>query len=123
MAKKRPPIMPRAEALRSGTREPVVIVGRCQIGEREAEDVLITDFSARGCRLRGNSIGVTKSEGVQLWLGEHGPVPAKLKWVKKGSLGLAFDAPIDDEVLAGLMAEPMAPIPSNVVPLRRRSAA
>ena len=110
----------RAEALRTGSRESVVIAGTCQVGERPAEAVLVTDLSARGCRLRGDSIGVTKSEPVQLWLGDAGPIGAKLKWVKKGSLGLAFDASLDEKLLEDLLAAPMAPVPSNVVPLKRR---
>lgn len=107
--------------LRGGPRESVIIPGRCQVGERPVEDVLATDLSARGCRLRGNSIGVTKTEPVQLWLGEIGPIAAKLKWVKKGSLGLAFEAPLHEDVLQPLLDAPVPPIPSNVVPLRRRT--
>jgi hypothetical protein len=106
--------------LRTGPRESVVIPGKCQVGERAVEEVLVTDLSARGCRLRGNSIGVTKTEPVQLWLGDAGPVAAKLKWIKKGSIGLAFESPLDDGVLQPLLDAPAAPIPSNVVHLRKR---
>lgn len=109
--------------LRAGPRAPVVIPARCQVGERAVEEVLVTDISARGCRLRGNSIGVTKAEPVQLWLGDSGPVAAKLKWVKKGSLGLAFEAVLDETLLEALLAAPAPPVPSNVVPLRRRAEA
>jgi hypothetical protein len=108
--------------MRGATRESVVILGACRIGERPSEDVLITDLSANGCRLRGNSVGVTKAEAVELMVGEHGPIPAKLKWLKKGSLGLAFESPLDEGVLQRLLDAPAAPAPSNVVPLRRRSA-
>jgi len=107
--------------LRGAPRESVIIPARCQVGERVVEEVLVTDLSARGCRLRGNSIGVTKAEPVQLWLGEIGPIAAKLKWVKKGSIGLAFEAPLDDKVLRPLLDAPVPPVPSNVVPLRRRA--
>jgi hypothetical protein len=107
--------------LRGAPRESVIIPGRCQVGERAVEEVLVTDLSARGCRLRGNSIGVTKTEPVKLWLGEIGPIAAKLKWVKKGSLGLAFGAPLDEKVLQPLLDAPVPPIPSNVVPLRKRA--
>jgi hypothetical protein len=110
----------RAEALRTGVRESVAIPGTYQVGERPAEPVLVTDLSAYGCRLRGDSVGVTKSEPVMLWLGETGPIGAKLKWVKKGSLGLAFDDALDDNLLERLLATPFAPAPSNVVPLKRR---
>ena len=120
-SRKRPNILPRTDLLRGGPRKPVVIPGRCQVGEREAEDVLVTDLSAMGCRLRGNSIGVTKTEPVQLWLGDGGPIAAKLKWVKKGSLGLAFESPLDEAVLQPLLDAPVPPAPSNVVHLRHRS--
>ena len=121
MAKKRAPIPPRSDMLRAAPRENVVIPGRCQVGDRAVEEVLFTDLSARGCRLRGNSIGVTKTEPVQLWLGDAGPIAARLKWVKKGSIGLAFEAPLDDKVLRPLLDAPVPPVPSNVVPLRRRA--
>ena len=107
--------------LRGAPRESVIIPGQCQVGERAVEEVLVTDLSARGCRLRGNSIGVTKTEPVQLWLGDHGPIAARLKWVKKGSLGLAFETPLDEEVLQPLLDAPVPPVPSNVVPLTRRA--
>jgi hypothetical protein len=107
--------------LRGAPRESVIIPGRCQVGDRPAEEVLVTDFSARGCRLRGNSIGVTKAEPVQLWLGEIGPIAAKLKWLKKGSIGLAFETALDEDVLQPLLDAPAAPAPSNVIPLRRRA--
>jgi hypothetical protein len=122
MAKKRTAILQRTDTLRTGPRESVIISGQCQVGERPIEDVLVTDLSARGCRLRGNSIGVTKTEPVQLWLGDAGPIAAKLKWVKKGSLGLAFESALDDDMLQPLLAMPASPAPSNVVPLRRRPA-
>jgi hypothetical protein len=118
MPRKRAHIPPRTDLLRTGPREDVVIPGRCQVGERPAEDVIVTDLSARGCRLRGNSIGVTKTEPVQLWLGDGGPIAARLRWVKKGSLGLAFEAPLDEAVLQPLLDAPAPPIPSNVVHLR-----
>jgi len=110
----------RADALRTGSRESVVITATCQVGERAAEAVLVTDLSPRGCRLQGDSIGVTKSEPVQLWFGDAGPITAKLRWVKKGSLGLAFDAALDEKLLEDLFANPFEPAPTNVVPLKRR---
>ena len=105
--------------LRGAPRESVVIPARCQVGDRLAEEVLVTDLSARGCRLRGNSIGVTKAEPVQLWLGDACPIAARLKWIKKGSIGLAFEAALDDGVLQPLLDAPAPPVPSNVVPLKR----
>ena len=119
MARKRPKILPRTDMLRAGPRESVIIPGKCQVGERPVEEVLVTDLSAMGCRLRGNSIGVTKTEPVQLWLGDAGPIAAKLKWVKRGSIGLAFDAALDEGILQPLLDAPAPPVPSNVVHLRR----
>jgi hypothetical protein len=107
--------------LRTGPRASVIISGKCQVGERSVEEVLVTDLSARGCRLRGNSIGVTKTEPVQLWLGDAGPISARLKWIKKGSIGLAFESALDDTILQPLLDAPPPPVPSNVVPLKRRA--
>ena len=107
--------------LRAGPRASVIIAAKCQVGERPAEEVLVTDLSAKGCRLRGNSIGVTKTEPVQLWLGDAGPIAARLKWVKKGSLGLAFEAALDESFLQPLLDAPAPPIPTNVVHLRHRA--
>ena len=121
MAKKRAPILPRSDMNRAGPRESVIIPGKCQVGERPAEEVLVTDLSAKGCRLRGNSIGVTKTEPVQLWLGDAGPISAKLKWVKKGSIGLAFEAVLDEAILQPLLDAPAPPVPSNVVHLRKQA--
>src|SRR5688500_1944203 len=122
MATKRSRILPRSDMLRGAPRESVIIPGRCQVGDRTVEDVLVTDLSARGCRLRGNSIGVTKTEPVQLWLGETGPIAAKLRWIKKGSIGLAFEAALDENVLPPLLNAPAPPSPSNVVPRGERGA-
>jgi len=121
MAKKRAQIPPRSDLLRTASRKSVVIPARCRIGERTVDEVLVTDLSANGCRLRGNSIGVTKTEPVELWLGELGPFAARLKWVKQGSLGLAFESPLDEDILRPLLDAPAAPVPSNVVPLKRRA--
>ena len=77
------------------------------------------DLGADGCRLLGLSAGVTKSDPLQLWLGDAGPFAASLKWAKRGSLGVAFDSPLDDPLL-GRLAEAV-PEP-NVVPMRRNRA-
>ncbi len=77
------------------------------------------DLGAHGCRLLGLSIGVTKSDPLELWLDDAGPVAARLKWVKRGSLGVEFDAPLDAELLGRLTEAGPAP---NVLPLRRSRA-
>ena len=119
MPKKRAPIPPRIDILRGNARAPVVLSGKCQIGERAIEEALITDLSAGGCCLRANSIGVTKTEQARVWLGEVGPVPARLAWIKQGSIGLAFETALEEAVLRPLQEAPAAPIPSNVVPLKK----
>jgi hypothetical protein len=55
-----------------------------------------------------------------MWLGDLGPLTARLKWVKRGSAGLAFDTALTEEELESvkLTAVPV-PLP-QVVPLRRR---
>lgn len=120
MAKKRAHILPRPNVSRTDAREPVVIAGTCRIGDRPAEEVLVIDLGANGCQVRGNSLGVTKSEPLELQIADVGPLAARLKWVRKGSLGVTFDVPLDDEVLQKLYATPLPP--PNVVPMRRRSA-
>ena len=120
MAKKRAHILPRSEMARSDEREAVVITGTCRIGDRPAEEVLIIDLGATGCRVRGNSLGVTKSEPLELQIADVGPLAARLKWIKKGSLGVAFNVPLDEAALQKLYETPLPP--PNVVPLRRRSA-
>lgn len=114
-------MLPRTEIPRGGARHAVILAGRYQVGDRPPEEVLITDLGADGCRLRASSVGVTKMEPIQLWLGEFGPVPARLKWVKKGSLGLAFESPLDEANLGVLLEAAPPTADSNVVPLRRRA--
>lgn len=114
MAIKRPKLVNRGDG--AGARNPVRIAGTCQAGDREAEEVLITDISEQGCELRLVSIGVTKGEPFLLRIGDEDPIPGRLKWARQGSLGVVFDAPLDETVLARLLA--VVP-PSNVVALRR----
>lgn len=113
---KRPKLIHRSEDTRGDPRHAVTVSASCQVGDRAVEDVLVTDLSPSGCRVRLVSIGVTKSEPVQLWLGAEDPVAAKLTWVKQGALGLAFDTPLDDAAVERLSGQTL---PANVVPLRR----
>jgi hypothetical protein len=101
---------------RTTVRKPVVIDGECVIGDRPKEAALVTDLGRQGCRVRTEAVGVTRSESLQLWLGEFGPIAGTLKWSKGGSLGVLFDVPLEDGTLEALLAagEP----PSNVVELR-----
>ena len=95
------------------------ISGRCRAGDRDIQEVLVMDLASQGCRVLGLSVGVTKSDPLELWLGELGPVAARLKWVKRGSLGVEFDTPLDVDVLEGLAAADPKP---NVLPMRRSRA-
>jgi hypothetical protein len=104
---------------RADERTAVHLAGRCRAGERDLQDVLVTDLGSTGCRMLGLSAGVTKSDRLELWLGESGPFAARLKWAKRGLLGVEFDRPLDPallESLANAVAEP------NVVPMRRSRA-
>lgn len=74
------------------------------------------DLGAHGCRLLGLSVGVTKTDPLELWIDDAGPIAARLKWAKRGSLGIEFDAPLEAGVLARLTEAVPTP---NVVPLRR----
>jgi hypothetical protein len=104
---------------RAGERTAVTLDGKCRAGEREIQDVLVLDLGQHGCRLLGVSVGVTKSDPLQLWLGDAGPFAARLKWAKRGSLGVEFDEPLDEHVLERLAGEDSRP---NVVPMRRSRA-
>jgi len=101
---------------RAEERTQVSIEGRCRAGERDLQDVLVLDLGPNGCRLLGLSVGVTKSDPLELWLGDAGPVAARLKWAKRGSLGVAFESPLDEVLLQRLAQEATAP---NVVAIRR----
>ena len=114
-APKRPKLFERGESARTGDRQPVRIPASCQVGERAAEDVIVTDISAQGCKMGLVSIGVTKSEPVTLYFGTEPAISGRLKWIKQASLGVAFDTPVSHEQMARLMAL----VPDNVVPIRR----
>ncbi len=116
---KRPLLATRYTGPRAGSRDFVSLEGRCRLGEGEESPVSVLDLDARGCRVKGITAAVTKSEVLLLWLGEVGPVTGRLRWLKRGSAGVAFDIPLSDEDLAriGDTAVP-APVP-QVVPLRR----
>jgi hypothetical protein len=106
----------RPEKERADERTAVSISGRCRAGDRDIQEVLVMDLAKQGCRLLGLSVGVTKNDALELWLGEVGPVAARLKWVKRGSLGVEFATPLEAEVLERLATTDPAP---NVLPLRR----
>ena len=118
MTAKRSKISTRSETVRSGDRNSVTMNGRCQVGDRPEQDVDVMDLDPHGCRLRGGTVGVTKTEPLKIWLGPFGPVAAHLKWAKRGSVGIGFDEPLAPGVVEGL---PRDPPTSSVVALRRSS--
>ena len=99
----------------ASARRKVAIDGRCSIGGHEAQDALVTDLGLTGCRMRANAIGVTKSDSVELWLGEIGPIASRLEWTRGGALGVSFKTPLEPELLDALCE---ASLLAKVVPLR-----
>ena len=83
-------------------RHGVAIEGRCSIGGRDAQPVLLTDLSPTGCRMHADAIGVTKSATIELWLGETGPIASKLEWIRDGALGVSFETEIEPALLEAL---------------------
>ncbi|WP_305096737.1 hypothetical protein [Croceibacterium aestuarii] len=100
---------------RTAGREQVAIPGRCSIGGREEEEVLVTDLGRHGCRMHTGAVGVTRSERLVLILAGCAPIQGSLKWSKGGALGVRFSEPLGQEQLETLCAEQSAP---NVVPIR-----
>jgi len=105
---------------RAGPREFVSLEGRCRVGEGQAEPIAVLDLDAGGCRVKGITAALTKADPLQLWLGDVGPVSGKLRWVKRGSAGIAFTDPLDVHQLAAVKLTAL-PLPeAEVIPLRRR---
>lgn len=100
---------------RTSGHEPVAIAGTCKIGERDEEEVLVTDLGNQGCRLHTGAVGVTKTEKLVLNIAGCAPIEGSLKWSKGGALGVRFTKPLGDELLETLCTEQSA---ANVVPIR-----
>jgi hypothetical protein len=116
MSSRKPAMLSRKSARPDDSaRRHVAIEGRCSIGGREAQDVMVTDLDPTGCRMRANAVGVTKAEPLKLWFGATGPIDGRLKWTKGGALGVSFETPLEDELLETLYR---ASLLSNVIPLR-----
>ena len=118
----RPKLATRYSGPRAEGREFVSLEGRCVVGEGAAEPIAILDLDARGCRVRGIGAALTKSDLLLLWLGEVGPVRARLRWAKRGSAGVAFDAPLDEVELARVRTTAAPVALPQVLPMRRRAA-
>jgi hypothetical protein len=117
MSRSKPaPLSNRAERSRDDTRQRVSIEARCRAADREIQDVLVMDLGQSGCRLLGVAAGITKSDPLQVWLGDAGPFAARLCWAKRGSLGVEFDEPLDETLVSRLADATAQP---NVVAMRR----
>jgi hypothetical protein len=117
MSRSKPaPLSNRAEVERDEPRQRVSIEARCRAADREIQDVVVMDLGQSGCRLLGVAAGVTKNDPLQLWLGEAGPIAARLCWAKRGSLGVEFDEPLDQQLVNQLAETAAQP---NVVTMRR----
>ena len=118
---KRPLLATHYTGPRAAARDVVSLAGTCKLGEGEEHAVSVLDLDTRGCRISGFTATVTKAAEIELRLGTFGPIAARLRWAKRGSAGLKFDAELTDEQLAE--AERSAvPAASRVVPLRRPAA-
>jgi hypothetical protein len=116
---KRPKLATRYAGPQAGARDVVSLEGRCRVGEGAEASVSVLDLDSRGCRVRGITAAVTRDAPVQLWLGSIGPIEARLRWVKLGSAGLAFETMQSDEALAEARATAAWVAPPRVIPLRR----
>lgn len=107
------------EGARAERRQSLRIPAQCQVGDRPPEDVSITAIDREGCSLWPVAVGVTKSQPVTLYLKGEAPVAGELRWIRQGSLGVAFTAPLDEAVVERLR---VIEAPSNVITLRKNSA-
>lgn len=116
---KRPKLATKYSGPRAGDRDTVSLEARCRVGEGAEIEVAVLDLDAGGCRVRGITTAVTKGGAVQLWLGTVGPIAARLRWVKLGSAGLAFEAPLEEPAMAEARTSAAWATPPRVIPLRR----
>lgn len=119
---KRPKLATKYSGPQAGGRDVVSLEARCRVGESEETTVSVLDLDAHGCRVRGITSAVTKGAPVELWLGSIGPIGARLRWVKLGSAGLAFDVPLTEEALFEGRSGAAWVAPPRVIPLRRSTA-
>lgn len=116
---KRPKLATRYTGPRSGARDSVSLEARCRVADGTESTVAVLDLDAGGCRVRGIATAVTKGAPVEFWLGTVGPVVGRLRWLKQGSAGFAFDAALTELELEEARASAGWTAPPRVVPLRR----
>lgn len=116
---KRPKLATSYSGDRKGARDVVSLEASCRVGDGEPFSVGVLDLDIHGCRVRGFTAAVTKTDRVEVTVGEVGPVRARVRWAKRGSAGLKFDAPLLRGELAKAAETAMWEPPSRVVQLRR----
>lgn len=120
---KRPKLAISYTGPRAGERDQVSFDARCSVGSGAEFDVAVLDLDAHGCRIRGIVAAVTKNERVALTFGSAGPFIGRLRWLKHGSAGLAFDVPLNDAALTAARACEAVASGPRVVALRRPQSA
>jgi hypothetical protein len=109
-------LMKRATVARTRDRHGLGIEGRCRVGSGTDQLVVVSNISAEGCSLSGASLGMTKDQSLQIWIGADGPISGKLRWARNGRHGVRFDEPLGEERVERLRH---AREWTNVVRLRR----
>lgn len=112
---KRPKLALTGASDRQSTRAPVAIPATCVIGDRDAEDVLVTDLGSTGCSLYTSAVGVTKAEPIIIRLEGDLSINGTLKWNKGGAIGVRFEEPLAPDRLEKLRSEVSA---RNIVAMR-----
>ena len=112
---KRPKLALTGASDRQHARVPVAIPAICVIGDREEEEVLVTDLGRNGCCMYTSAVGVTKTEPITIQLEGDLSINGTLKWNKAGSIGVRFDQALPDELLEKLRDDVSA---HNVVAMR-----
>lgn len=116
---KRPKLATTYNGPRAGERDSVSLEATCRVGDGESFAVAVLDLDAHGCRVRGFGAAATKFDAIALRFGELDPVHAGLRWVKRGSAGLAFANPLSEAELEVIHRSAGYVAPTRVVPLRR----
>lgn len=116
---KRPKLATGYSGPRAGERDVVSLEASCRVADGDETAVSVLDLDARGCRVHGITAAVTKGAHVALRLGTSATVEARLRWVKRGSAGLAFVVPLTDSDLGEIRESAARSVHSRVIPLRR----
>lgn len=116
----RPKLATHYSGPRAGDRDCVSLEGRCAVDGHAVEAIAVLDLDARGCRLKGITVAVSKADVVRLWFGGVGPVEGRLRWAKRGSAGIAFAASLREDELLHAKRTAASAAKEVLIPLRRR---